>query len=222
MIKDPPNIKTHLLDFCYSEESFLQIKHLKLKLEYPDGSFSKEFNHDVVGRKAADAVVICAYESSHLKSIGSLRKVGSVYTNSEYIPSKVWLRSCVRPAIATAKPFPNTFGNEWELPAGLIEIYEDPVDAVVREIKEELGFTINKKDVQLMGRPLYAAVGMSRESLYFYSVNVKDLERCLPSEDGSALERFGECELMLIEDAIQVGDLKTELGIRRLISFLDK
>ena len=58
--KAPQIIMHHLGDVDGPE--FLKVKHLNLKLEYPSGTVSEEFVHDVVIRERQDAVVIAAYD----------------------------------------------------------------------------------------------------------------------------------------------------------------
>jgi 8-oxo-dGTP pyrophosphatase MutT (NUDIX family) len=196
-IDNPPDITIkHIEDV--DGPPFLTLRHLKIKLEYPDGTESEEFIHDVVNRGKLDAVIICAFE---------------IRENKPYI----WLRSCVRPAIASRFPFPNSMGNGWELPAGLVDAGEKPEEAAVRELQEEVGFYV--EEVAELGRPVWGAVGLAPERLHFYAVNVTNFKRLDPVEDGSELERGGQCICVPFEDALKVGDMKTDLGILRLKEF---
>lgn len=184
---DLPLIKIHYLGDV-SGPAFLKLRHLKLRLEYPDGSCSEEFVHDVIERNSIDAAVIIAHDSG-----------------------KVWMRSCVRPSIACRNGFVD--GSGWELPAGLIDVGESPIEAAIRELKEEVGFDVLPKDLVQIGDPLFGAVGLTGEMLYFFGVDVAGLIRDLPAEDGSPIERFGICSLMDVETCMLSRDMKTICGI---------
>jgi len=205
MIKSAPKIVVRYLGDCNPETPFLRIRHLNLQLEYPDGSLSEEFDHDVIVRSKMDAVVICAYDLSNPDE------------------PKIWLRSCVRPSVCSRDDFPNSGGSGWELPAGLVDEGESPSDTAVRELKEEVGF-----DVPMgyrwneLGVPAWGSVGIAPELVYFYMADVTGLERSEPTEDGSPLERQGDCTLVTFEEAKQVGDMKTCLGAHRMQEWLNK
>lgn len=203
-MEELPKIVLHCLGENLEAPQFLKIKRQDFSIEYPEGTFSTKFTHDIVERKCSDAVVICAIEEYE----------AHVFTNN----FNIWLRSCIRPAVASSKPFPNTVGNVWELPAGLIEPNEDPVNAVIRETKEELGFDITKDDVIRLGKPMWGAVGLCKEMLHFYLIDVTNKKRSNPTEDGSVLEQYGVCEKFDTRTALKISrDLKTEIGIRRIM-----
>lgn len=198
-VKEPPRVKIHHI-YDVEGPPFLTLTHQKLQLEYPDGTKSDPFVHDVVSREQMDAVIIVAFDLTDVA-----QNAGE---------PKVWLRSCVRPAVASRHPYPNSLGNGWELPAGLIDQGELPEQTAVRELREEIGFSVN--EVTELGRPVWGSVGIAPERLFFFCTNVTGLEREKPSEDGSALERHGDCVLVSLSDGLQVGDMKTDLGIFRL------
>ena len=195
--KAPQVIVHHLEDV--SGPAFLEVRHLKLQLEYQNGSMSDPFVHDVVTRKRAcqDAVVIGAYDWP-----------------DHSVPPKIWLRSCVRPAVSCRDIFPNSNGSGWELPAGLIDQNESPEEAAVRELEEEVGFKVDY--VIQLGHPCWGSVGIAAEKIHFYAVNVTGLKRHTPSEDGSAIEKNGECILVDLDDASEIQDQKTEILTIRL------
>jgi len=202
-MKKPPNIQ--LINHGEETDSppFLTVKRVRLHAEYPDGSVSPEFHHDIVLRKKIDAVVIIAYYRIN------------------HTPM-VYLRSAIRPAIADR--FVDG-GNLWELPAGLIEEGESPVECAVRELKEELGFDAEEKDFKPVGPISYTSVGICAEQLYFLSVEVDPSSQNVPTEDGSALEKGADIISMCVFDILcacqrgEIKDAKTEIGIRRM-SFL--
>ena len=199
LLKELPQIKIHY----FRDESgppFLTLRHVLMQLEYPDGTFSEKFVHDVVERENLNAVVICAY-----------------VINDGFL--KVWLRSCVRPALAKLRVGePSLKGNGWELPAGLIDSGEEPTAAAIRELREEVGFDIMRGDIEALGAPIRSSVGLAGETLHFYAVNVSNFVRGEPLLDGSPIEKHGKCLLVSADDIIEsgIGDLKTELGIFRL------
>lgn len=197
-VKKAPQVVVHHIKDCKGPP-FLKLRHLKCKLEYPNGEMSEEFVHDVVERGSMDAVIICPYDISDPNE------------------PKVWLRSCVRIAVSNRAPFPNSLGSGWELPAGLIDDGENPRDTAIRELEEEVGIKAPKRRAKKLGRPVWGSVGLSGERLFYYAVDVTGLPVGTPSEDGSPQERNGECVLVPVEDALTVGDMKTDLGILRLM-----
>lgn len=198
MVKNPPNIKIiHLGEVHDPEFEFLRVRHMKMKLEYPNQEQTEPFVYDHVERKMSDVSAIIAYDTSGV------------------VP-RIWLRSCVRPNLAQRYPEVDVFegASTWEIPAGLIDEGESPQEAAFRELKEETGF--EAPQVQLLGNPLWGSVGSMTEILWFFSVDVTGVTRGIPSEDGSPLEKHGECILVSLDEAIGISDCKTDIGIERL------
>ena len=194
MIK-PPKISIEYLGKSNDAE-FLRIKHNKYRLKYTNGEISDEFTYDSVDRKNIDAVIILAHYGAY-----------------------IYLRSAVRPALLERGE-----NNLWELPAGLIEPGEDPIDTARRETEEELGFTVERKELRELGHYTLPSVGLIGERIYFFSVAVNPQDRKEPSLDGSPLEKYGEVkqfeltELLRLIDEGEIKDAKTELGVRRFYS----
>jgi len=201
MYKKPPNIQLVNLGLATEAPSFLKVKRVKLVAEYPDGSKSKEFFHDIITRKNIDASVIIAY-----------------YVQNDML--HIYLRSAVRPAIADR--FVDG-GNMWELPAGLIENGETPAECAARELKEELGFDSIAEDFKPLGTPVFTSVGLCAEQLYFLKIEVDPTTRGVPTEDGSALEKGADIISVCLTEAMcachqgTLDDAKTEIGIRRML-----
>ena len=63
---------------------------------------------------------------------------GLIIIDEKYIVIK-------RSAIKRGKP--NVFPKYWDIPGGSVEDYETPVEALVREIKEEVGLDVNIKQI---------------------------------------------------------------------------
>jgi ADP-ribose pyrophosphatase len=182
---------------------FLDVRRLELSVRYPDGTKSRPFAYDIADRRALDAVVIAA----HFLEAGVLH---------------VYLRSAVRPPCALRPIPPAHGGGLWELPAGLVEPDETFVAAAVRELTEELGFTVQESAMRPLGPWTFPAPGMIGERHVFFAVDVDPRTREAPTEDGSALEREAAIVALPVRDALEhcrngaIPDAKTELALRRL------
>jgi ADP-ribose pyrophosphatase len=182
---------------------FFDVRRLDLVARYPDGSESEPFAYDMGARKALDAVVLAAHFA-----VDGLRHV--------------FLRSAVRPPCAFRAVEPSHGGSLWELPAGLIEVGEEPVATAVRELQEELGFSVSEADVRPLGEWTFPSPGILGERHVFFAIAVDPRSRGTPTEDGSALERAASIVSLPVADAIAycrrgaIRDAKTELGLRRL------
>lgn len=196
----PPKINIYPLNRPIPDDNeFLKIHRQYYEADYPNGTRSLAFLHDIVLKKHIDAVVmICHTIISRTRCI--------------------YLRSAVRPAIANR--FPNE-SNLWELPAGLIENNEDPVQTAIRETKEEVGFEVSPESVKQLGEFIFPTVGICSERITFFEVEVDYEKRAEPTLDGSPLEKYGIVECISLSSAMSLvrqsffKDSKTELGIRR-------
>src|SRR5260221_4867036 len=146
-MKLPPKIKTEILSTTTIKGSFLKIDTNHVKFHYPDGSTS-EMDVDAISRKLPDAVVIIPY-----------------FKNERDNKYYVYLRSCLRTAVAVADysktgRLTDCIGCLWELPAGLVDEQETGElglrQAVVRELKEEVGFYMSQESVLInrLGFPM--------------------------------------------------------------------
>jgi ADP-ribose pyrophosphatase len=187
-----------------SERGFLWIRRPRLVARYPNGRSSEPFVYDIVDRRALDAVVMCV----HFRAPGGERHV--------------FFRSAVRPPLALRAIPPAHDGSLWELPAGLVDPGETPVQAAAREIEEELGFRVEPAALRELGGWTFPAPGMIAEQHFFFHVEIDPSERRAPSEDGSALEREAHVEAIALSAALaccaegSIRDAKTELALRRL------
>ena len=182
---------------------FLDVRRLDLSVRYPDGTTSRPFSYDIADRRALDAVIIAA----HFMEAGLLH---------------VYLRSAVRPPCALRAIPPAHDGGLWELPAGLVEPDETFVGAAVRELTEELGFTVHESAMRPLGPWTFPAPGIIGERHIYFAVEVDPRTRETPTEDGSALEREAAIVALPVRDALEhcrtgaIPDAKTELALRRL------
>lgn len=181
----------------------MDVRRLDLVAHYPDGTTSDPFRYDVAARAALDAVVIAA----HFVSGGARH---------------VYLRSAIRPPCALRPIPPAHDGSLWELPAGLVEPGEDPALTAARELGEELGFSARASDMRALGPWTFPAPGMIGEHHVYFEIEVDPNARGVPTEDGSALERFAAIVSLPVAEALAhcksgaIRDAKTELGLRRL------
>jgi len=183
---------------------YFDVRRLDLMAQYTDGTRSEPFTYDVGARKALDGVIILA-----CFVMDGVRHV--------------FLRSCLRPPCALRPLPPQHAGGLWELPAGLVEPGEEPTDAVVRELMEELGFSAKTADIQPLGPWVFSAPAIIGERQLFFVVRVDPSTRVRPTEDGSVLEQNAAILSLPVEDAVAhcrrgtICDSKTELGLRRLL-----
>jgi ADP-ribose pyrophosphatase len=182
---------------------FLTIRRLELVARRGEVR-STPFTYDTLDRRAMDACVMVAH---HVDAEGRVC---------------VWLRSAVRPPLATRPLEPKHSGLMWETPAGLVEPGESPVAAAARELAEELGFDVDEGELSALGAPSAPAPGFIGELHHYFHVRVDPTKRREPAGDGSPLESDARVESVRLDDALEacrrglVQDAKTELALRRL------
>lgn len=191
--------------------TFLRLKRYELVV-VRGGKRSASFVYDVLDRTALDACVMLAHHEEVSPTLGTRRVF-------------VWMRSAIRPPIALrgehAASAPHS-GSLWELPAGLIEPGESAEVAAVRELAEELGFTVAPSAMKRLGPAAYPAPGFVGELHHFFHVRVDPHARVKPAEDGSPLEEDALVVAVPLEEALDacrtgaIHDEKTELALRRL------
>lgn len=101
----------------------------------------------------------------------------------------------------------------YEIPAGKLELGEDPADCAVRELREETGCKAEK--VIDLGY-IYPTPGYSNEKIYMYlALNLERGEMCLDDGEFLVLESFSiDDALKMIADS-RIRDAKTIIGILR-------
>ena len=193
-----------------TESTFLHVTQTEISLRYPDGSASSPGVYDTVIRQPIDGAAIVAYfdDDSGLRH--------------------VYLRSSIRPAIELRGAHYSHYRNWshravlWELPAGFVELGEQPSHAAARELGEELGFDAPPSDMQPLGGWTFLNPSVLAEQLWFFAIRVDPTSRRTPSEDGSDLERHAAIITLPLDDALEhcqhshICDAKTELGLMRL------
>lgn len=101
----------------------------------------------------------------------------------------------------------------FELPAGKLEIGEDPFEAAKRELEEETGYCANKW-TQL--GYVYTSPGYSDEKLYLYKAEDLEFTHCHPDE-GEIIEAFEYSyeDVLKMVDNGEINDAKTLCALLR-------
>jgi ADP-ribose pyrophosphatase len=186
---------------------YLRLRHSEMTLAYPSGTSSAPFVYDMIERKALDAAVVIAH---YRDPNGTM----------------IYLRSCVRPPVGMRSTLPAYDASMWEVVAGLVEIGEDPRDAAVRELEEEIGAKVSTKEMHDLGTATFPAPGVIGERHIYFHCEVDPKSLNVPGEDGSALEREAKIIAVSIDDALawvkggDIVDAKTETALRRLKEIL--
>ena len=101
----------------------------------------------------------------------------------------------------------------YELPAGKLEIGEDPFEAAKRELEEETGYCANKwTDLGFV----YTSPGYSDEKLYLYEAEDLEFTHCHPDE-GEIIQAFEykyDDVLKMIDNG-EINDAKTLSALMR-------
>jgi ADP-ribose pyrophosphatase len=108
-------------------------------------------------------------------------------------------------------------GELLEIPAGTIDREEDPVQAVVRECREETGYAVHPSALRLLS-VCFPTPGYSSERVYLYYAEVKNSDK---TGDGGGLDdddeniRVVELAVPEFRNRISIGtieDMKTQLA----------
>jgi len=108
----------------------------------------------------------------------------------------------------------------YEIPAGKLELNEDPYNAALRELEEETGFKVDK--LESLG-VIYPTCGYSSEKIYLYlAINMTEGVRHL--DDDEFIEvlyvTLDEAKNMILENKIK--DAKTIVAISNYLLKLQK
>ncbi|MFO0671445.1 MAG: NUDIX hydrolase [Polyangiaceae bacterium] len=184
-------------------DGFISVRRLDVALAVGSEAPSAPFVYDVVERRALDAAAVAAH----------FVKDGVRW---------VILRSAIRPPFALAGA-PVAL---WELPAGLIEPGEAPIEAAARELNEEIGTALTAARVRQLGPALIPVPAMIAERQHLFHVEIDPAELGAPAGDGSVLEEVAVIVAVPLAAALDMArrgelpDSKTELGLRRLAEVL--
>lgn len=121
--------------------------------------------------------------------------------------NKFYFVSQPRPATLEKSYRPDSF---LEVPAGMIDKEETAIDAVLREIKEELGFT-NFVDAETVSS-VYLSPGRCDERIELFYVQVTNKERLLEigvDDEQITIEKFTEQKMKDYMDCNLIEDAKT-------------
>ncbi len=194
---------------------FLNLDCLEVVNTYTDGSKSPIYYWDGVFRECLDAVVLLLTATVNGKE-------------------SVCLRSSVRPPLLlrqellTPMPDEKPYHVLWELPGGIIERDDKGARGIkqraAKEALEETGYRLSSDDFTLIEPPLFVSPGVIPERFYFAQARVLDVEdHAVPKGDGSIAEQGAGLWWVALDDALglseqgEIVDMKTELGIRRLV-----
>lgn len=99
----------------------------------------------------------------------------------------------------------------WEIPAGKLEVGENPKECAIRELKEETGY--EPQNLKLIHK-FFTSAGFSNQKIYIYLATGLTLGKSNPNDDES-LEVYKisleEAYNMVVKNEIE--DAKTSIGI---------
>jgi len=107
-----------------------------------------------------------------------------------------------------------------ELPAGKLEVNEEPKETAIRELKEETGYTAEKLEYLL---ECYTSPGFSSEKIYlFFGDNLEQGDQELESGEFIDVESYTVEEVKKLVDRGEIMDAKTIIGIQVLVNRMAK
>lgn len=211
VLSDLPKVEIEVVEdrsaSARCDVGFLKLRRLSLRNRYEDGSQSAVYPYDLVDRAALDAVAIV------------------LVARGEGEP-RVCLRSAIRPPLAMRDDSDTSV--QWEVPAGLIEPDERGEQGVLacaaREALEEVGAQLAPSAFEFLGSSVLLSPGVMAERLSFVVADVDPATCVTPTEDGSPVEERAVIQFVPLSEALAacesglVGDIKTELAVRRLLA----
>ena len=99
----------------------------------------------------------------------------------------------------------------WEIPAGKIEIGENPKECAIRELKEETGYSA--ENMKLIHK-FYTSAGFSNQKIYiFLAENLIQGERDLDEDEFLEVHEIDKDEVYNMIARNEIEDAKTSIGI---------
>lgn len=106
-----------------------------------------------------------------------------------------------------------------EVPAGKIDPGEKPLDAAIRELKEETGYTASKMELLT---EFYPSVGYSEEKLYLYlCTGLTPGETCFDENEAIDIEEIQLDKLFKMAMCGEIDDAKTLIAILMVKALTD-
>ncbi len=193
---------------------FLQLRRLRIRNVYADGSRSEPYACDVMSRRDVDAVTVVLYEIDGARRVRVVLKEG--------LRPVVFLRAAKRLARPDAKPWLFVA----EIAAGVLESSDDGAGGIERraaaEAEEECGVPVGAESVESLGGAMFPSPGVTDEYVYFRAARVPVDRAKGGAGDGSKMEEGQRVLVLDVVDAIarcrrgEVPDMKTEIGLLRL------
>lgn len=106
-----------------------------------------------------------------------------------------------------------------EIPAGKLDVNEDPLECAVRELKEETGYTVNSDSLEKICET-HVAIGYSSELITIYFVGKLSKEQlgdlALDEDEFLNLKKYSVAEAMKLLDNNSITDSKTIIALQWL------
>lgn len=215
----PPRTEVVCLrELSRSQTRFLTLRELELRNHYDDGSHSDAYRYSWAERVLLDAVALVLFRRG-----------------IEH--AEVVLRTQLRPPLAFRGDYEvpllalGTGAVQWEIPAGLIELGEHGETGIAgrasAEALEEVGVRLAPERFCTLGPASSLSPGLIAEKLHFVCAEILDTDDWQPaSGDGHAVEEHSQSMFVPMPVALRaldegmIHDVKTELGIARLLRYL--
>jgi len=154
-----------------------------------------------------EAIIINEAEIFRKYSIiveGKVKQLGNTYTREKLVRTDaiaVLVYNSVEDTVVMVKQYryptkrDNYKGYTIEVPAGKIDEGETPIQAMLREALEEIGYKIKKKNI-IECMPAYTTPGYSTEKIYYFLAKVTNKDKV--SEGGGCNSENENIEVMEI------------------------
>lgn len=107
-----------------------------------------------------------------------------------------------------------------EIPAGKLELNEEPRETAIRELKEETGYEAKKIEYLL---EFYTSPGFSNEKIYlFLATDLIEGEATPDSGEFIEMEKYNIDDLIKMVERGEIIDSKTIIGINLAKKYIDK